>query len=91
MSIEYVFERFCQLLSEKVDREEIEREWNKNSFCFHVLTSGARKGNMCEKKCVPGTFYCKTHASDVVKIEVTAMRNIEEDEKDEDEEKKMIL
>jgi hypothetical protein len=85
MSIEYVFERFCQLLSEKVEREEIEKEWHENSFCFHVLTSGARKGNMCEKKCVPRTFYCKTHASDVVKIEE---RNIEYEE---DEEKKMIL
>jgi hypothetical protein len=65
MSIEYVFERFCEIVSDQVEKKEILKEWNKHSFCFHVLTSGGRKGELCEKRCVRDTFYCKAHAANV--------------------------
>jgi hypothetical protein len=65
MSIEYVFERFCEIVSDQVEKKEILKEWNKHSFCFHILTSGGRKGEMCEKRCVRDTFYCKAHAANV--------------------------
>lgn len=62
MSTEQVFERFQELLLEKgVSKEKLLSIWNKHSFCMRFLSSGPRRGAICEKRCVKNELYCKPH------------------------------
>ena len=63
MSIEQIFIRFQELMNEKhkIEKQEISKVWNKNSFCFHPLSSGKNKGSLCHKKCVKDELYCRSH------------------------------
>lgn len=59
--VEKVEEPVVEKVEEKVE-EPVEEKVEEEEGCQGVLKSGKNKGNMCYKKTVPGTNFCKRHS-----------------------------
>ena len=51
----------CSYLSTDINNKKTELVNNYNIKCQHTLQRGKNKGNTCDKNCVLGYTFCKTH------------------------------
>tara|TARA_A100001015_G_C14480024_1_gene515151 strand:+ start:63 stop:446 length:384 start_codon:yes stop_codon:yes gene_type:complete len=51
----------CSYLSNDINDKKKELNDNFDIKCQHILKKGKNKGNICNKNCILGYTFCKTH------------------------------